>query len=86
MEKKEVLFTVSEVETLQTFTAGLRAAADTIEAMTPAEKKELAEMLKASPEIKDFMAKYKKESATETAAERKRNDISGITVTLGCEK
>lgn len=70
MEKKEVLFTVSEVETLQMFIAGLRAAADTIEAMTPAEKKEVAEMLKANPEIKDFMAKYKKESATETAADK----------------
>lgn len=59
----EVLFTVEEVEMIQTFIASLRATADTLEAMTPAEKKRFVTSIKSNPAMVSILEALKEKAA-----------------------
>lgn len=48
----------------------LHQAADMIAEVNEAERKELINVIKAEPKIQELIAKHKKESATETTADK----------------
>lgn len=48
----------------------LHQAADIITEANEAERKELINAIKAEPKMQELIAKYKKESATETTADK----------------